>query len=90
MFTYNDVAQWLSFIDSLGLTAITELGCKEQFSKIQPWWIESHLTEGAGYLTYKRRLRMDEVVWSVHTSCSALDRAGKGTSGDFRYIFHMS
>ena len=31
---------------------------------------------------------MGEVVWSVHSSCGAVDRAHKGTSGEFKYISH--
>ena len=84
----NDVAQWLRFIDTLGLTTVTELDCKEQFNKIKPQWIEQHMTEGAAYLTAKRRWRMGEVVWSIHASCNSLDRASKGTSRDFRYVTH--
>ena len=84
----NDFAAWVWITESLGLTALAEFDCKEQFNKIKPAWIEPHLSEVAEYLTHKRRWRMGDVVWSVHPSCSALDRAGKGTSNNFRYSSH--
>ena len=46
------------------------------------------MADGAEYLVRKRKWTMKEVVWSVHTTCSALDRAGKGTSRDRKYIAH--
>ena len=90
----NDVATWLRSIDTLGLTPVTELDCKEQCNKSKPRWIEQHMTEGAAYLTAKRRWRMGEVVWHIHASwcihasCSAVDLAGKGMSREFRYVTH--
>ena len=44
------------------------------------------MTEGAEYFTHKRRRCMGEVVWSVHVSYGALDRASKGTIRNFRYL----
>ena len=59
----NDMPRWLSLINMIQLTAITELDCEEQFNKIKPQWIKNHITKGAHYLlTHKRHWRMGGVV----------------------------
>ena len=84
----NDVASRLHWVNQQGMRSITELDCKEQFNKIQPGWIDSHMSEGIHFGIKRRRWRMKEVIWSIHHSVSALDRPGLGTSKQFRYLAH--
>ena len=70
------------------MTCITEPDCKEQFNKIQPTWIDDHVSEGIDFLAKRKRWRMTEVTWSVHHTLSALDRPGMGTNKQFWYLTH--
>ena len=85
----NDVAAWLEWVNRQNMTCITELDCKQQFNKIQPTWIDNHMSEGIDFLAKHRRWRMTEVTWSVHHTLSALDRPGMGTNKQFRYLTHQ-
>ena len=76
----NNATRWLDWANELGLTATTELDCKQQFNKIQPRWIESHVEEGVQYLSKKQRWRMTDIMWRVHHNCAAMDRVSKGCS----------
>ena len=85
----NEVAAWLAWVNQQNMNSDTELDCKEQFNKILPSWVDSHMSEGIGFLTKHRRWRMAEVTWRVHHSMLALDRLGIGTNKQFRYLTHQ-
>ena len=85
----NDVASWMEWVNQQGMKLVTELDCKEPFNKIQPGWVDKHMSEGIPFLTKRRRWRKAEVTWSVHHSFFALDRLGMGTNKQFRYITHQ-
>ena len=84
----HEVADWVAWANRKGLHCVAELDCKEQFNKVRPEWISTHLEQGIAFLSKRKRWRMKEVMWSVHHSTAGLDRAGMGTSKSFRYISH--
>ena len=86
----NDVAAWLEWVNQQNMRSVTELDYKEQFNKIQPGWVDSHMSEGIDFLTKRRRSRMTEVTRSVHHSTTQrLNRLGMGTNKKFRYLTHQ-
>ena len=42
----TDVAQWYRWINSMGLTTLVELDCKEQFNRVRPEWVVQHISLG--------------------------------------------
>ena len=71
----QDVAQWYRWIDSMHLTTLTELDCKEQFNRVRPKWVVKHMRDTSSWLYKKKRWRSSNLVWSIHKDHRKLDRA---------------
>ena len=76
----KDVSRWWHALRELNITHITEIDCKNQFNKIPPHVVLSHVAEASQWLSKKRRWRARELIWSIHKEHRQLDRAGQGAS----------
>ena len=83
------MASWLGWVNQQGMKSVAELDCKEQFHKIQPGWLDKHMSQGMQFLIKCRRWWMAEVTLSIHHSFCALDWPGMGTNKQFRNITHQ-
>ena len=84
----RDVSRGYASLDEIGVTHISEIDCKDQFNKISPTTVLSHMDAASAWLTKRRRWRAKETVWSIHKDHKQLDRAGQGASGKFWYMTH--
>ena len=84
----RDVSRWYASLDEIGVTHISEIDRKDQFNKIPPTTVLSHIDAASAWLTKRRRWRAKEIVWSIHKDHKQLDRAGQGASGKFWYMTH--
>ena len=50
----SEQKKWCNWIDSLYLTAVTELCCREPFNRVKPQWITDHMKLGSEWL-YKQK-----------------------------------
>ena len=58
----QEVVHWYSWLDSLSLTVLTGLDCKEQFDRIKPQWITEQMRTGSAWLYRKNRWRSSNLV----------------------------
>ena len=82
------MARWYQALTDLTITHISEVDYKDQFNKIPPKTVLTHMEKSSAWLTKKRRWRAAELIWSVQKEHKQLDRAGEGASGKFWYVKH--
>ena len=85
-YTKSEVGSWFRYLDSIGAKHITEIECKDQFNKIKPAQVVSHLA--SQWLTCRKQRRASELIWSFHKEQRKLDRVGKDALGKFWYLGH--
>ena len=83
----TDVARLYRWINSMGLTTLVELDCKEQFNRVRPEWVVQHMRAASSWLYTRKKWRNSELTWSIHKD-RKLDRAGKACAKGFRYVTH--
>ena len=84
----TDLAQWYRWIDSMGLTTLVELDCKEQSNRLRPEWVVQHVRGASAWLYDRKRWRSSKLTLSIHKDHKTLDRAGKACAQRFRYVTH--
>ena len=84
----TNIAGWLRWCGSRGMTAIAELDGKEHFNNITPQKAVHHLSFCADWLAKRYCWRASELVWGVHHTEWCLDRAEKASSAGFPFVSH--
>ena len=84
----KDVSRWWHALRELNITHITEVDCKDQFNKILPHVVLSHMADASQWLAKRCTRRAKELVWSIQREHKQLDRAGQGAPGKVWYLNH--